>query len=242
MKDLTTFIIINRGGKNLIDCIKSIKDTYTEMNKEIIVIEQADNLPFLRGQLFNIGVKLATGNYIALSDNDIFHLRKVDWIDIYDLVKKPLIGFKYISQITLKDDKPIITKTYECPTGFGAFNFMKKTDFVNFNGFSNLFVGWGYEDNEYSSRFNYVRVPQNLGHITHPTHINNNVLNTQLNERLSKTNKTRDSKLDGYAQTTFNIVSEEIIMDDVKLIKVNNISVCDGFAYKDILDKQYSLV
>ena len=103
-------------------------------------------------------------------------------------------------------------------------------------------MGWGYEDNEYSSRFNYVRVPQNLGHITHPTHINNNVLNTQLNERLSKTNKTRDSKLDGYAQTTFNIVSEEIIMDDVKLIKVNNISVCDGFAYKDILDKQYSLV
>ena len=72
MEDLTSFIIINRGGKNLIDCIKSIKDTYAEMNKEIIVIEQADDLPFLRGQLFNIGVKLATGNYIALSDNDIF--------------------------------------------------------------------------------------------------------------------------------------------------------------------------
>ncbi len=242
MKDLTSFIIVNRGGKNLIDCIKSIKDTYTEMNKEIIVIEQADNLPFLRGQLFNIGVKLATGKYIALSDNDIFHLRKVDWIDIYDIVKKPLIGFKSISQITLKDNKPIITKTYVCPTGFGAFNFMKKTDFVNFNGFSNLFVGWGYEDNEYSSRFDYVRVPQNLGHITHPTHINNNVLNTQLNERLAKTNKTRDSKLDGYAQTTFNIVSEETIMDGVKLIKVNNISVCDNFAYKNILDEQYKLL
>lgn len=68
------------------------------------------------------------------------------------------------------------------------------------------------------------------------------MLNTQLNERLSKTNKSRDPKLDGYAQTTFDIVSEETILDDVKLIKVNNISVCDGFAYKDILDRQYSLV
>lgn len=241
-KDLVSFIFVNRGGKNLLDAIHNIKDVYSDLNKEIIVIEQADDKPFLRGQLFNIGVKLAHGKYIALSDNDMFHLRKVDWIDIYETFKKPLIGFKYISQVTLKDGLPIITSTKDCPTGFGGFNFMKRIDFINFNGFSNLFVGWGYEDNAYSLRFEYIRVPQNLGHITHPLRNGNNgskLLYSNVN--LYKTAQNRDSKLDGYEQTTFNIESKEIILEDVKYIKVNEISVIDGFVYKDILDKQYQL-
>ena len=241
-ENLVSVIFVNRGGKNLLDAIKNIKDVYPELNKEILVIEQADDKPFLRGQLFNIGVKLAKGKYIALSDNDMYHLRKVDWIDIYETVNLPLIGFKYISQITLRNGQPIITSTVDCPTGFGGFNFMKKEDFINFNGFSNLFVGWGFEDNTYALRFNYVRVPQNLGHISHPHRVFNNPKNHDYNYELYQNAQTRDSKLDGYEQTTFNLVSEEIIQDDVKLIKVNEISVCEGFAYKDILDKQYSLV
>ena len=241
MTDLVSFIFVNRGGKNLLDAIRNIKEVYADYTKEILVIEQADEKPFLRGQLFNIGVKLAKGPYIALSDNDMFHLRKVDWIDIYETFEKPLIGFKYISQLRLVNGKPIITSTAECPTGFGGFNFMKKSDFENFNGFSNLFVGWGFEDNTYALRFKYERVPQNLGHISHPHRVYNNPRNHDYNYELYQNAATRDPKLDGYAQTTFNIVSEETILGDVKLIKVNNISVCDGFAYKDILDRQYKI-
>lgn len=240
-ENLVSFIFVNRGGKNLLDAIKNIKDVYPDFNKEILVIEQADDKPFLRGQLFNIGVKLAKGKYIALSDNDIYHLRKVDWINIYETVKLPLIGFKYISQIILRNGQPIITKTDEVPTGFGGFNFMKREDFINFNGFSNLFVGWGFEDNVYSLRFNYIRVPQNLGHITHPIRVYNNRKNHDYNYELYQNANLRDSKLDGYEQTTFKIVSEETIQQDVKRIKVNEISVCDGFVYKDILEKQYKL-
>ena len=242
MNDLVSFIFVNRGGKNLLDAIQNVKDVYPELNKEILVIEQADDKPFLRGQLFNIGVKFANGKYIALSDNDIYHLRKVDWVDIYETVGNPLIGFKYISQINLRNNKPIIVATDYCPTGFGGFNFMKKEDFIQFNGFSNLFVGWGFEDNAYSLRFEYIRIPQNLGHIIHPRRVMANPKNHDYNYELYQNAKTRDSKLDGYEQTIFNLVSEEIIQDDVKLIKVNEISVCEGFAYKDILDKQYSLV
>lgn len=242
MNSLISFIFVNRGGKNLTDALQNVKDVYANVDKQILVIEQADSLPFLRGQLFNIGVKLSKGKYIALSDNDIYHLRYVDWVDIYETVQKPLIGFKYISQIKLCGGHPVITKTDECPTGFGGFNFMKRDDFIKFNGFSNLFVGWGFEDNAYSLRFEYVRVPQNLGHISHPRRVYNNPKNHDYNYALYQSANERDAKLDGCEQTTYDIVSNDIMQGDVNVIRVNNIGVCSDFVYKDILDKQYSLV
>lgn len=239
---LVSFIFVNRGGEHLDDAIKNIKDVYSDINKEIIVVEQSDNLPFMRGQLFNIGVKYAKGKYIALSDNDMFHLRKVPWIDIYENVKKPLIGFKYISQIKLENGKPIITSTANCPTGFGGFNFMTKEDFINFNGFSNLFIGWGYEDNFYSSRFKYIRIPQNLGHITHKTHQKTNLKNILYNKELKEKYVGKiDPKLDGFLQTTFTLVSDKN-ENFGRMIQVKDISVVDDFAYKSIIRKHYELL
>lgn len=242
MKPVVSFIFVNRGGQNLKDAIKNIKETYNDYNKEILIIEQDDEKPFLRGQLFNIGVKFAQGEYIALSDNDMFHLRKVPWIEIYEEVKKPLIGFKYISQVSFKNGKPIITSTVDCPTGFGGFNFMKRKDFIGFNGFSNLFIGWGFEDNAYSHRFEYVRVPQNLGHITHSIRNYQFPKNREYNLELFKTCDKRDKMKDGMKQTTFDIISEEYIEDCVKLIKVNNISVVDNFAYINELNKHFTFL
>lgn len=238
MTDLVSFIIVNRNGKNLNDAIDNIKTVYEDVNKEIIIIEQADNLPFMRGQLFNVGVKLAKGKYIALSDNDMFHFRKVPWIDIYETYKKPLIGFKYISQVTLINHKPKITETSICPTGFGGFNFMKRDDFIAFNGFSNLFVGWGFEDNAYATRFEYVRIPQNLGHITHPRRLNNDPKNKKLNLDYYHTETQRDKFKDGYAQTLFNVLDDKVI-NDVRYIKVNNITVPKDFAYMNLLEKHF---
>lgn len=241
INDVVSFIIPNRGGLSLDKAIKNINDVYSDMNKEIIVVEQADDKPFLRGQLFNIGVKYAQGTYLALSDNDMFHLRKVPWIDIYENNKKPLIGFKYISQVRFKDNKPCITSTTECPTGFGGFNFMKRTDFIEFNGFSNLFVGWGAEDNAYASRFEYIRVPQNIGHITHPIRNYQYPKNREYNLELWKTETQRDKMLDGFKQTTYHEVSQER-NGNVLTIKVDEISVCDGFAYQNLLNRHYDLL
>ena len=241
INDIVSFIFTNRNGIHLDKAIKNVNDVYYDMNKEIIVIEQYDDKPFLRGQLFNIGVRYAQGTYIALSDNDMFHLRKVPWIDIYENEKKPLIGFKYISQIRLENGKPIITSTTECPTGFGGFNFMKKSDFISFNGFSNLFVGWGAEDNAYAKRFEYVRVPQNIGHITHPIRNYQYPKNREYNLELWQTETTRNKMLDGFKQTTYNEVSQE--QDgNVLTVKVDSISVCDNFAYQDLLNKHYDLL
>ena len=240
--NVVSFIFVNRGGLNLADAIRNIQQTYSDYIKEIIVVEQADELPFMRGQLFNIGVKYSQGKYIALSDNDMFHLRKVPWIAAYECYKKPLIGFTYISQVTLNNGVPTITKTEPCPTGFGGFNFMQRSDFIGFNGFSNLFVGWGFEDNAYSLRFDYFRVPQDLGHITHPIRNYAYPKNREYNMELWKTAGNRDAKLDGIKQTTYNIISDNVSDDGVRFIQVNGITVCDGFVYMNELNKHYSLL
>lgn len=237
-----TFIFVNRNGANLWDAIHNVQTVYSDYTQDIIVVEQADGLPFLRGQLFNIGVRYATGEYIALSDNDMYHLNKVPWIYIYNKVQKPLIGFKYISQVTLNNGTPIITSTNECPTGFGGFNFMKRDDFIKFNGFSNLFVGWGFEDNAYSKRFNYLRIPNNLGHITHPIRNYKYAKNREYNLHLLNTIHNRDASLDGYNQTRYNIISDNTVTNNVRLIKVDRITVCDNFTYMKELKHHYRLL
>lgn len=242
MKDLVSFIFVNRNGRNLQDAIDNIKITYADYNKEIIVITQYDNLPFMRGQLFNIGATFANGEYLALSDNDMYHLRKVDWIDLYKTIEKPLIGFKYISQIALKDAKPIITSTKLTLTGFGGFNFMTKTDFVKFNGFSNLFIGWGYEDNFYSRRFDYVRVPQNLGHITHPTNQRTNLKNILWNKEINEKHyKKIDKFKDGYMQTRYTLINKHK-ENSILYVDVANITVPENFEYKSYISKHFELL
>ena len=242
MSNLVTFLIPNRGGKDLDKVIKNINEVYSDLDKEIIVIQQDDNLPFMRGQLYNIGVKFAKGNYLALTDNDIYHFRKLPLFLIYENYHKPIIGFTWISQIDYNNGKPIITLTEE-RVGTGAFNFMRKEDFLNANGFSNLYIGWGAEDLDFMLRFNndYVRVPQNLGHISHPRRLNTNKKNSDLNHTVLKSFKNRDYKLDGINQTTFDLVSDEQT-SSYRLIKVKSISVVNDFKYNDIIKQHFRYI
>lgn len=242
-KKIVSFLIPNRGGKDLDKVIKNINDIYSDLNKEIIVIQQEDNLPFMRGQLYNIGVKFSIGNYIALTDNDIYHFKKLPLFNIYDVFKKPIVGFKWISQVDYNNGVPIIKRTDLMLNGTGAFNFMGKNDFEKVNGFSNLYIGWGAEDIDFMLRFNndYCRVPQNLGHLMHPHRADKNPKNRELNEKYCLSFNTRNFMKDGFKETIFNIVSDETF-DTYRLIKVNGISVKEDFLYKDLLNKHYSIL
>lgn len=242
--DGISFIIPNRGGKDLDKVISNIKHVYSKINKEILIIEQVDERPFMRGELFNIGVKFSSFNYLALSDNDIWHLRELPLFELYDSLEQPIVCFTYISQLEYNNGNVKIIKTEKRPYGFGAFTFLSKEDFIDVNGFSNLYVGWGCEDIDFIERFNgkFTRLPQNLGHLQHPKRENKNPLNTALNREFyfDKKKHPRDILKDGIKQTTFNLVSEKFITDDVKWIKVNNISVCNDFAYDALLEKHFS--
>jgi hypothetical protein len=239
--DVVSFIIPNRNGKDLNNTINNINTVYAALNKEIIVVNQNDDRPFMRGQCYNIGAQYSTGAFLALTDNDIYHLRCLPLFKIYSAYKRPIIGFEAITQLTLDKGTPIYGVTERRPLGFGAFTFLSKTDFTNANGFSNLYIGWGAEDRDFISRFeNYIRVPQNLGHLTHPKRINTNIRNTELNHEFLKTAPARNKLLDGMKQTRW---TEDSVSRDGNILNVHvsSITVCDSFTYNELLEKHYSI-
>lgn len=239
--EVVSFIIPNRGGKDLDIVIANINKVYASINKEIIVVEQSDNRPFMRGQLYNIGAKFATGNYFALTDNDIYHLRELPLFLIYSIEQCPLVCFKYISQLSYDNGRVQVLVTEERPYGFGAFTFLTKSDFFRVNGFSNLYIGWGAEDKDFITRFSrYVRIPQNLGHLQHPKRINTNPVNTRINHSYLQSAASRSCLLDGAKQTTYRLVSEHRD-GNVLYISVDSISVVDSFKYVDLLSKHYQV-
>ena len=59
---------------------------------------------------------------------------------------------------------------------------------------------------------------------------------------LLNTVNERNSMLDGYHQTRYNIVSDNTVNCNVRVIKVNHITVCDNFKYIDALNHHYTLL
>ena len=149
--------------------------------------------------------------------------------------KKPLIGFKWISQLDYNNGNPKILLTELRPSGFGAFTFLTKNDFLEANGFSNLCIGWGVEDIIFSDRLKkgYMRIPQNLGHLQHPRRINLNPNDTAINRDIYYRNKKHKFIIeneDGYKQTIFDEISNDK-NENYTIIKVNNITVVEGYKY-----------
>lgn len=235
MSDNSVSIIIPTRGPNHLDRVfKNYEEVYPEMNKHFFIVEQADDDVFKKGPLYNIGVKHASSEYIALADNDIVHFRPINWINGLNAVKKPVIGFTHITQVRFDGDKMIRDVPKLHPWSFGGFVFLTREQYLEANGYSNLYAGWGYEDNDWASRIDYVRVPQDLGHITHPKRDNANPAQTERNRRKFETRMCRDNMLDGYLQTTFDYV-DITESDNVTTIRVKDISVVDDFKYKDLL-------
>ena len=237
---IISFIIPNRNGSNLKYVIENIKNTYNTYNIEIIIVEQDDDKPFKRGQLLNIGIIKCNGEFVIMHDNDVIHLQKVPILKEYYSKNEPFLGFDYISQIKLENNKPIITLTEKNDTGCGAFLVTKKKDILNVNGYSNLYIGWGAEDNEISCRLcnNNVMRPQvrrlhnTIGHISHPKRSNTALVEQNRKRLYGRANRLIDD--DGIKQMSYSITKEEII-NGVTYVYVNNIGVIDSFKYKHLL-------
>jgi len=106
---------------------------------ELIVVEQADNKPFNRGKLLNIGFERAKKlgcKYIALHDVDMIPM-KVD----YSFSETPIhlaTGFEDNPNI-----KRVVFNEY-----FGGITLFPISIFEQINGYSNEYWGWGFEDDD----------------------------------------------------------------------------------------------
>ena len=240
---LISFIIPNRGGMYLPEVVANINEVYHVFDKEIIIIEQCDAEPFKKGQLYNIALNRCNGEYVALQDNDIIHFRGINLLSVLkENHMKPYLGFTHVSQIPGPKKPYLITETRLRPSGYGAFLFGLTESFIKANGFSNLYMGWGSEDVEIGIRIadellpnglgKVFRVPQNIGHIKHLPRGSRKDKHVILNDKLFNSRQNRDYRLDGIEDTTYNLISDEVI-DGVRWIRVDSIGVRPEFAYND---------
>jgi beta-1,4-galactosyltransferase 1 len=108
---------------------------------KIYVVEQAGDCPFNRGMLFNVGVLEAAKDM----DWDCYCFHDVDLLleDDRLLYTCPEMGPRELAISQDKWDYKIKHKFY-----FGGIVIMSKQQFLTINGFSNVYWGWGREDDD----------------------------------------------------------------------------------------------
>ncbi|KAM4808744.1 beta-1,4-galactosyltransferase 1-like [Rhinophrynus dorsalis] len=110
----------------------------------IYVVEQSEDSRFNRAKLMNVGYKVAEKDYdyncFIFSDVDIIPM---DGRNLYRCSEKP-------RHLANSLDKFNFRLPY--PTIFGGVVAFTKEQFLKINGFSNMFWGWGGEDDELYQR------------------------------------------------------------------------------------------
>jgi predicted glycosyltransferase involved in capsule biosynthesis len=121
-----------------------------EIPFHIYVIEQADNKPFNRAKLLNVGYKES-------SDFDYFCFHDVDMLPIesfYECPEKPIHLAASVEQFNWG----LAYETY-----FGGVTLFPKESLLKINGYSNNYWGWGAEDDDLWNRCMQMRqIPSRL--------------------------------------------------------------------------------
>ncbi|XP_053211018.1 beta-1,4-galactosyltransferase 4-like [Panonychus citri] len=162
------------------------------LNYKVYVIEQSGNETFNKGVLMNAGVKEALKD----SDYHCFIFHDVDLIpeddrNLYSCPFEP-------RHMSVAVDKFNYSLPYAYLVG-GVFA-ITKADFVQVNGYSNLYWGWGGEDDDMAYRLkfhnlNITRPPESVGRYTMIKHSHRaespDIVRTAL-LRMAKRRATRD--------------------------------------------------
>lgn len=125
---------------------------------EIIVSEQYDSNPFCRGQLFNEGAKVATGEVLIFHDVDHYPTDGTNYTEFNTDVFLPLQKVVYVdAELNPKPLEKVPGGYRHFKDGvdsnfFGGVMIMKKEKFFQINGFCNVYVGWGLEDADIRER------------------------------------------------------------------------------------------
>lgn len=110
---------------------------------EIHICEQDNAEPFNKGRIINAGFVLSRQN------NDYFCIHDVDYIPLDADYSRSLRPARLIWQGLRKNE--------DYDQFFGAVVLLNKADFVQANGFSNEYWGWGFEDTDLALRLKAVK-------------------------------------------------------------------------------------
>jgi len=138
-----------------------------EDTAEIIVVEQNDNEPFLRGQLFNVGAKHARGDVLVFHD--------VDHYPVNVSYEPEASVFLPVKRVVYVDNNLKELPIEEVPSGyrhfkdgvdddfFGGVEVFERDAFWNINGFNSFYRGWGLEDADLRERIKYYNLSVKRG-------------------------------------------------------------------------------
>jgi len=251
MEKTYAIIIPYRDRKEHLDTLLKSFEKYKEPDKygnivKVIIVEQDNDYLFNRGQLFN-SAKLLDYDYFIFHDVDLIPDPNVNYIRKYTM---PTHLSCYCEQFNYKLlDIENEIRDYKKSKMFGGVVAMSKNDFLKLNGYSNIYEGWGCEDNDLMTRIEYKhmkydRLPWTYKSLTHK---HNDVNNINLLNNLNKLEKFDNHCPDIYYdmfcnQKTFSLIPNQYKGDvNIGYYKVNTIPVYNYnifVVYKDLMLKQ----
>ncbi|XP_037568212.2 beta-1,4-N-acetylgalactosaminyltransferase bre-4 [Dermacentor silvarum] len=157
----------------------------------IFIIEQADKSPFNRAKLFNVGFVEST----ALYDYQCFVFHDVDLLPIDDRNLYTCPTQPRHMCVTIDGESGVFYRQI-----FGGVTAMTKEHFLRVNGYSNMYWGWGAEDDDMFKRLSFeglmiYRRSPDVARYTSLLHVHTTITNNRSLELLEAWDK-RD-KTDG---------------------------------------------
>ncbi|XP_038212141.1 beta-1,4-N-acetylgalactosaminyltransferase bre-4-like [Zerene cesonia] len=137
-----------------------------KIHYKVYIIEQQDDKPFNKGLLYNIGAKQAIADkFPCLIHHDV-DLLPLNAANLYVCLQQP----RHMSAII---DKFRFVLPYK--TLVGGVLAIRSDQYVELNGFSNKFKGWGGEDDEFAARikkhnYDILRFPPDISRYTMLVH------------------------------------------------------------------------
>lgn len=235
-----SFIVACRGRTIMrFGLISNIKKYYPD--SEIIFCNQKDNLLFRKGQLTNLGFRLAKNEVVASINLDYRFMEYVDLISELAIHKVPIIPFSHGKLIL--EHAP---NTFEIVLdGFnhdsvGGCIVLTREQFEKSGGNTNLILGWGPDDIVFARRIgSYKKLPYTFGHVKHPSA---SVDKTMMNHnRHVCYNPPTKPELDGYTHTIADKVGIIEYSKSVVQYDFTNIHVSEDFGYMDKYNAQLAV-
>jgi hypothetical protein len=209
MSDTLAIIVPYRNReehlKEFIPFMNNFLKTNIKNNFCIVIVEQANNEKFNRGTLINIGFDLIKDKCTYISPHDVDLLPEES---DYSFPETPTHLSAYRSQSDYK------LEYEEC---FGGVNLFSNEHFKLVNGFSNLFSGYGAEDDDLRRRciLNGLKVNRRFGKYKSLHHTYEHVENSDVEKNKNKYYKDfnegplkllENSKKDGLSSLNYKLL------------------------------------
>jgi hypothetical protein len=212
-KERLAIIVPYRNRKeNMKEFLPYIQNYIKNIDYKIFIVEQANDLPFNKGILLNIG-------FTEAQEFDYFCFHDIDMLPIEsDYSYRPNVT--HLAEKVEQFDWKLPGRIY-----VGGVIMFDKPAYVRINGFANQFWGWGYEDDEIWYRCEFTEVPITRTGGTYRSLQHDRLYGSDLEkENLDFIDKVRerfvDGKfIDGLTTLKYKKVSEKKISERVTHIK-----------------------